>query len=288
VGGQEVHLVTARSGEAEQPARRPDRDEAAFAARGRHAARSLPWHQRSAGALLDRAPRGTYPLGTAHVAVLGLVGLIAVVTALWWLDGARPRPAPVADTPVIGVPTGSPPLQPVPTGQPSFALATGLPSSPTGLGSSPPPAGEVVGEVVVDVAGKVRRPGIVTLPLGSRVADALAAAGGVRPGVDTAALNLARPLVDGEQVLVGLPALTGPATGPAPASTPTAGTAPLVDLNTATMEQLDLLPGIGPVTAQSILDWRAEHGAFSTVDELLEVDGIGDVTLADLRDLVTV
>lgn len=138
------------------------------------------------------------------------------------------------------------------------------------------------------MAGKVRRPGLVTLPTGARVADALRAAGGARPGVDTTALNLARPLVDGEQIVVGIPTLAGnPPETPA-GSSPTAGVPVLVDLNTATMEQLDTLPGVGPVTAQAILDWRAEHGAFTTVDELLEVDGIGDATLADLRDLVTV
>lgn len=257
---------------------------------GRHVARSLPWHHRLGGALADRVPTGAHGLTTAHVTVLALVGLGAVAVALWWLLGARPQPSPVADIATIEAPAlvGSPAAPAAGLGTASTApLSTDSPVSTPASGESPTTAGPG-GEVVVDVAGKVRRPGIVTLPAGSRVADALQAAGGVRPGVDTAALNLARPLVDGEQVLVGLPALAGPAPGVAPGSSPTAGTTVLVDLNTATMEQLDTLPGVGPVTGQAILDWRAEHGGFTSVDELLEVDGIGDATLADLRDLVTV
>jgi competence protein ComEA len=145
--------------------------------------------------------------------------------------------------------------------------------------------------VVVDVAGRIRRPGIVTLPLGSRVADALEAAGGVRSDVELSTLNLARVLVDGEQLLVGVEAATPPTTSATPpvAAPPPAGVpGALVDLNTATEADLDTLPGIGPVTAQAILDWRAEHGGFTSVDELLEVSGIGEVTLEELRPLVTV
>ena len=145
--------------------------------------------------------------------------------------------------------------------------------------------------VVVDVTGRIRRPGIVTLPLGSRVADALDAAGGARGNVDLTTLNLARVLVDGEQLLVGVEPATPPTTSATPPATasPSAGVpGALVDLNTATEADLDTLPGIGPVTAQAILDWRAEHGGFTSVDELLEVSGIGEVTLEELRPLVTV
>jgi competence protein ComEA len=141
--------------------------------------------------------------------------------------------------------------------------------------------------VTVDVAGKVRRPGLTTLPAGSRVADALRRAGGPRGRVDLTPLNLARVLVDGEQIVVGRPAPvpSGPAAaGGAAAPSPTGS---LVNLNTATSEQLDTLPGVGPVTAQKILDWRAAHGAFSSVEELLEIDGIGEKTLADLIPHVT-
>ncbi|MFE5185537.1 helix-hairpin-helix domain-containing protein [Streptomyces sp. NPDC056628] len=144
-------------------------------------------------------------------------------------------------------------------------------------------------EIVVDVSGKVREPGVHRLPAGSRVADALRAAGGVRPGTDTDGLNQARFLVDGEQVIVGAPP---GAPGPAPAAgtggVAGAGGAPTapVSLNTATLEQLDTLPGVGPVLAQHIIDHRTRHGGFRSVDELRDVNGIGDRRFADLRNLV--
>jgi len=142
--------------------------------------------------------------------------------------------------------------------------------------------------VTVDVSGKVRRPGIAVLDSGARVIDALEAAGGARPGVDLSSINLARLLVDGEQILVGRPAATVdpvlPVT-PAP-GTPPAG--PLVDLNLADQVQLETLPEVGPVTATAIIAWRDEHGGFTAVDELLEVDGIGDVTLGQIAPHVTV
>jgi competence protein ComEA len=142
------------------------------------------------------------------------------------------------------------------------------------------------GSVTVDVSGKVRHPGVATLPSGSRVVDALRRAGGARSGVDLSSLNLARVLVDGEQILVGRGAPGGGIAAGASTSAPDPSST-LVNLNTATEEQLDTLPGVGPVTAQKILDWRSAHGAFSSVDELLEVDGIGEKTLADLAPLVT-
>ncbi|GAA3987323.1 hypothetical protein GCM10022384_39080 [Streptomyces marokkonensis] len=147
-------------------------------------------------------------------------------------------------------------------------------------------------EIVVDVGGKVRKPGIHRLPAGSRVADALRAAGGVRSGTKTDGLNQARFLVDGEQVIVGAPA---PATGsgadgavPAGPGVPAAGAAPAapVSLNTATADQLDTLPGVGPVLARHIIDYRTQHGGFRSVDELREVTGIGERRFADLRNLV--
>jgi competence protein ComEA len=145
------------------------------------------------------------------------------------------------------------------------------------------------GQIVVDVSGKVRHPGIERLPAGSRVADALRAAGGVRPGVSIEGLNRARFLVDGEQVVVGAPAGAVPPPGPStgPASGP-AGTGPAapVSLNTATADQLDALPGVGPVLAQHIIDYRTQHGGFRSVDELREVNGIGDRRFGDLRNLV--
>jgi competence protein ComEA len=144
----------------------------------------------------------------------------------------------------------------------------------------------------VDVSGKVRSPGLLRLPAGSRVADALKAAGGVRPGADTDGLNRARLLVDGEQVAVGAPAAPGPAApGAGTAGAGTAGSAGAspaapIGLSTATAEQLDGLPGVGPVLAQHIIDYRTEHGGFRSVDELREVNGIGDRRFADLQNLV--
>jgi len=145
------------------------------------------------------------------------------------------------------------------------------------------------GEVVVAVAGKVRKPGLVRLPEGARVADALTAAGGVLPGADIALLNLARKVTDGELILVGVTAPPGSA-GDAPSGGSDGGAAAggKVNLNTATLAQLDSLPGVGPVLAQRILDHREKNGPFRTVSDLRQVDGIGDTRYEQLKDLVTV
>ena len=138
--------------------------------------------------------------------------------------------------------------------------------------------------LVIDVAGAVRRPGLYRLRPGSRIDDAIAAAGGVTAKAQLDAVNLAAPVADGEQVVV--PARG--AVGSSAASAPAAGSSPSapLDLNTATAEQLDSLPGIGPVTAQKILDFRQQHGAFHSVAELEGVPGIGPGRLAQLKGLV--
>jgi competence protein ComEA len=150
--------------------------------------------------------------------------------------------------------------------------------------SSPAPTDAVA----VHVAGRVRRPGLVRLPAGSRVHDAIRAAGGVTPGADLNAVNLARRLTDGEQIRVPAPGDPAPPPDPATA-TPGGGTTPSapLDLNTATLEQLDTLPGVGEVTANRIITYRSAH-PFTTVDELLEVPGIGQRRFEQLKDLVTV
>ncbi|MFI8516972.1 helix-hairpin-helix domain-containing protein [Streptomyces sp. NPDC085481] len=155
-----------------------------------------------------------------------------------------------------------------------------LPQSASPSPSGPSPM------VVIDVSGKVRRPGVLTLPAGSRVADALRAAGGIRPGTDLTGLNRARVLMDGEQVVVGLPAAVGGAGTGAGAAAGEPGPSTPLSLNAATVEQLDGLPGVGPVLARHIVEHRVEHGGFRSVAELREVNGIGDRRFADLEPLV--
>jgi competence protein ComEA len=132
------------------------------------------------------------------------------------------------------------------------------------------------GYIVVAVSGKVRRPGLVRLPAGSRVADAVQAAGGALPGTDLSQLNLAKKVSDGELIAIGVAVASGPAAGG------------LVDLNTATVAQLQTLPGVGPVLAQRIVDYRDQHGGFGTVADLQKVSGIGDSRYNDLKNRVTV
>jgi competence protein ComEA len=161
----------------------------------------------------------------------------------------------------------------------------------SGSGSAhPPPAFPVVAappapppRLVVDVAGAVRRPGLYRLPQGSRVADAVARAGGASAKASLDGVNLAAPLADGEQVVV--PARIPGGQVPAASSGGSAPAGP-VSLSTATAEQLDGLPGIGPVTAQKIVDYRTQHGAFHSVDELDAISGIGPAKLDQLRGLV--
>src|SRR4051812_11732391 len=133
--------------------------------------------------------------------------------------------------------------------------------------------------VVVDVEGAVRRPGLVRLGAPSRVADAVTRAGGFARGADRSGVNLAAPVSGGQQVLV--PRVGAPLSAP---GAPPASGAP-VSLSTATAEQLDTLPGVGPVTAQKIVDYRTAHGAFHSVEELDAIAGIGPARIADLRGL---
>jgi len=157
----------------------------------------------------------------------------------------------------------------------------------------PPPApgasatGASAGRVVVDVVGAVRQPGLYRLSQGSRIADAVARAGGATGKAELAQVNLAAPLADGEQVVVPKRGAAGDTVAPSAAGAgPSAAPAAPVQLSTATLEQLETLPGIGPVMAQKILDYRTKHGAFSSVDELDAVSGIGPKRLDQLRDLV--
>jgi competence protein ComEA len=163
------------------------------------------------------------------------------------------------------------------------------PAGPSGVLLTGPatPAPSRAAGLVVDVEGRVRRPGLVRLPAGSRVADAVRAAGGAAPGAVLARLNLARLLADGEQLLV-----PGPGDTPLPAASgsgaASGGPSAPLDLNAATQEGLDALPGVGPVLAARIVAWRTQHGRFTSVDELGEVPGIGPKALERLRPLVRV
>ncbi|WP_329787183.1 ComEA family DNA-binding protein [Lentzea sp. DG1S-22] len=132
-------------------------------------------------------------------------------------------------------------------------------------------------ELVVNVIGEVATPGLVTVTSGARVADALRLAGGIKPGTDLHNLNLARKLADGEHIAVGIPPPAPPQAGAAQSK---------LNLNSATATELDTLPGVGPVTAQRIVDHRTRKGPFASVDQLREVEGIGDSKLAKLAELV--
>jgi competence protein ComEA len=142
-------------------------------------------------------------------------------------------------------------------------------------------APRVAAGIVVDVEGAVRRAGLVRLRSGSRVADAIAEAGGLAARAERAGVNLAAPVSDGQQVLVPTRGVgVAASAGSAPAAGP-------VSLSSATAEQLDTLPGVGPVTAQKIVAYREQHGAFHSVDELDAISGIGPARIADLKGLVT-
>ena len=243
---------------------------------GRHAdRRSVVW-----AALLPETVRGRVALTPGPVAVVAVLVALGLAWTCWQVVRDDPA-APTAVEPAAAV-AAAQVEDLVPVG------AVPAPAPDPALGST---SAATSGTVTVDVAGRVRRPGIVVLDAGARVVDALERAGGARPSVDLTSLNLARPLVDGEQILVGVPGGAGggvvgalPPVAGAPGAAPVA----LVDLNLADQAQLETLPDVGPVTAAAIIGWRAEHGGFSAVTELLEVDGIGEATLETLTPLVTV
>ncbi|OBI15914.1 hypothetical protein A5712_27300 [Mycobacterium sp. E2327] len=221
--------------------------------------------------------------GRAGAIALAVVAALAVLVTVFTL--VRDRPAPVMSAKL-------PPVE---------KAATASPRSSANPGAEPPASDR---PVVVSVVGLVHTPGLVTLAPGARIADALQAAGGPVNGADTIGLNMARPVGDGEQIVVGLAPVAGQRTAlgssvsagtsaasgtPGPVSgtvKPKAGEA--LDLNTATQEQLDALPGVGPVTAAAIVAWRQANGKFTSVDQLADVDGIGPARLEKLRPLVRV
>ncbi|MCU0263683.1 MAG: ComEA family DNA-binding protein [Candidatus Nanopelagicales bacterium] len=206
-----------------------------------------------------------WPHPGVWVRLLGILLLVVAASGAGWFLTSWPREQPAGTTAaVLSVPSAVPFTDP-------FA------------GASPSPSPSVT----VHVAGEVRKPGVVRLPGGSRVVDAVKAAGGLRRGGRLGGTNLARVLADGERIEVGGSQEAASAGSGVPGGSGAAPGGPL-DLNTATAEQLDALPGIGPVTAAKILAWRSANSRFSVVDELAEVPGIGPKTLEELRPHVRV
>lgn len=235
---------------------------------GRHASRRTLLAPGGWVGLVPDPLRGRVGIGPAQLAVVAVVAVVGLVATCWFLlrSGGHDVGVPVT----LRTPAGA-------LARPQGATAPAEP--PAGSAST------AASKVVVDVAGKVRRPGIAVLRPGARVVDAIRAAGGARPGVDLRSLNLAQVLTDGEQVVVG--GSPGAPTGVAAAASGAPPAAALVSLNTADQTALESLPEVGPVTAQAIIAWRAAHGGFSAVSQLLDVDGIGDATLARLTPYVT-
>jgi competence protein ComEA len=213
---------------------------------------------------LDPGRRGVWALWAA--------GLVAALVLIFWTWLDRPRVTPV-------------PALPSSRAAVSGATTTGVPRpTPADVGE----AASTSTTVVVSVVGLVARPGLVTLPTGSRVADAVTAAGGLLPGADATSVNMAAVVADGQQLAIGVPgAGTGGAQGSGSAPSGTGGAGP-VNLNSATAADLDELPGIGPVLAQRIIDYRTQVGRFTSVDQLDDVPGIGPALYGRLSGSVTV
>jgi competence protein ComEA len=258
------------------------------------------WRDRVDDAVAAGPPVNRLLIGVAALAVVAVVG---------WRLLAPPAPPPEMEIPFTEAGAAAAPEAgsgPAGTADPGgAATADAVPGGVAPAASGPDgaiqaPGESAGGEVVVHVVGAVTAPGVQRLPQGARVVDAVDAAGGAGPDADLGRINLAAPLIDGQQVYVlrlGEPVPvppSGPAAGTASGSDggsddtgAAAGTAP-VDINTASAAQLEELPGVGPTTAAAIIDHREQNGPFASVDDLLDVRGIGEAKLDALRDLATV
>lgn len=245
----------------------------------------------------DRVDDLVHRVGGRRLVAWVVAGAVALAVGAWLL---RPAPRPLEETlpATTATPAGA-------AGAPAAAATAGpgpdiAPGAPTP--GVPPPTTPT--ELVAHAAGAVARPGVYRLDPAARVDDLVRAAGGLAPEADASRLNLAAPLADGARVYVPrqgeeVPAAVGPEGGAAPPGGatgpgtgggvgPDGGSGPLVDLNTADEAALDELPGVGPATATAIVAHRQEVGGFGSVDELLDVRGIGEAKLEQLRPLVTV
>jgi competence protein ComEA len=214
--------------------------------------------------IVEELPRPRF--GRLHVGVIGVLLVLGLITAGWLL--LRARPVAVASPGEV------------------VTIAT-----PVSTAASPTPSlAKSASKIVVHVLGGVRRPGLVRLPDSSRVQDAIDAAGGLTHQADPDELNLAQRLSDGQQVLIGTARHPAGEVREQPGAGGGTGTASkgALDLNRASQSQLEELPEVGPVTAQAILAWRQEHGRFTRIEELQEVDGIGPKTYAQLAPHVRV
>jgi len=260
--------------------------------------------RRADGIGFAAGPRWQVPVPAAIAAAV-LALLVVGLAAILLLRGPSPGSAVPAraPAPLGGVPTGltgasgaaTEPAISGGTASPDVTGSTGDPVATTGS------AAGAAGQFRVYVVGQVRHPGVVTLVAGARVEDAVQAVGGATEKADLAVMNLARKVIDGERIVVPKPGEKVPTADPvadpgaagAGAGSGTGGSGAAapgtpVDLNTATVAQLDALPGVGPVIAGRIVAWRQENGRFTSVDDLSEVQGIGDATMARLRPLVRV
>jgi competence protein ComEA len=251
------------------------------------------WRTWLRGLVPARLHVSAFDPGRRGVAVLVVVALLGASGGAWYFLRAAPHvhatdvPADSAGDPTVAVGSAS-------SNAPTDGFApVGVVATPSGA-----PSPSKASELVVDVVGKVAKPGVFTLPPGSRIVDAIAAAGGALPGTDLTALDLARKLSDGQEIFVGVPPPSGSAAQAAGgvvgddtevgANAGTGSADAVVNLNSATQAELETLPGVGTVTAQKILAWRTQHGHFTSVTQLQQVSGIGPAKYAALAGRVKV